>query len=75
VDEVNAAAGKPSAVHMTVISIDNDGSTLVLSICIEGKNNVYTLSTMLKKRKYESGRCSRYDPISQFQDMLATKLP
>jgi hypothetical protein len=82
--EVNAMAA--SAVLVIVISSDEDkstpallidieGSTPALPICIEGDSSVCTSSTMPKKKKVDSGRCSRYDSNRQFQDVWAAKLP
>jgi hypothetical protein len=84
--EVNAMAAGPSAVHVTVISSNEDkstptlligieGSIPALSICIQGDSSVCTSSTMPKKKKVDSGRCSRYDSNRQFQDVWAAKLP
>jgi hypothetical protein len=75
--EVNVVAAGPSVVHVTVISSDDDkssptlpigieGLTPAISICIEGNSNVCVSSTMPKKRKVDSGRCSRYDSNQQF---------
>jgi hypothetical protein len=84
--EVNAVLARPSAVHVIVISSDEDkstptlpigieGSTPTLPICIEGDNNVYASSTTPKKRKVDFRRYSRYDSNRQFQDVWAAKLP
>jgi hypothetical protein len=70
--EVNVVATGPSAVHVTVISSDEDkstpalligieGSTPTLPICIEGDSSVCASSTVPKKRKVDYGRCLRYD--------------
>ena len=80
--EVNAAAVGPSALHVTVISSEEDHSTPALPIGIErstsalpiyidGDSSVCTSSTMPKKRKANDGRCSRYDSNRQFQDVWA----
>jgi hypothetical protein len=84
--EVNAAAAGPSAVHVTMISnndnkssptlpIGIEGSTPTLPICIEGDSSMCASSTAPKKRKADSRRYSRYDSNQQFQDVWAAKLP
>jgi hypothetical protein len=84
--EVNVVAAVPSAVHVTMISSDEDkstpavligieGSTPALPICIEGDSSVCASSTAPKRRKVDSGRCSRYDSNRQFHDVWAAKLP
>ena len=84
--EVNAVAVGPLAVHVTVISNNEDKSILALpigiegsipafSICIKGSNNVCMSSIEPKKRKVDSRRCLRYNSNWQFQDVWAVKLP
>jgi hypothetical protein len=86
IDRKNVVAGEPSAMYVTVISSDTDGSipmlpmciegsTPALPICIEGKNNIYASSTAPKKRKSVFGRYSWYNSNRQFQDVWAAKLP
>jgi hypothetical protein len=71
---------------MTVISNDNDKSTPALSIsiegltpalpiCIEGDSSMCASSTVPKKKKVDSGRCSCYNSNRQFQDVWVAKLP
>ena len=73
--ENNVVAAKPSAMHVIVISTNNDGHAMALPICIEGKSSICALSTTLKKKKTNSGRYSQCESNRQFQDMWATKLP
>ena len=69
IDHKNAVAGKPSTMHVIVISSDTDrstpallmcieGSTPMLPICIEGESSIYASSTAPKKRKFVSKRYS-----------------
>lgn len=60
--EMGDVAREPLAVHVTMFSTNNDGSTPALSICLRDKSSIFTLSTTLKKKKkLESGRYSRYN--------------
>jgi hypothetical protein len=61
-DEMGDVAREPLAVHITMFSTDNDGSTPVLPICLEDKSSACVSSTTLKKKKkLESRRYSRYN--------------
>jgi hypothetical protein len=78
--ENNVVDVEPSAMHVTVISSNTDGSTpalpicikgstSALPICIEGNKSICTSSTAPKKRKSVFGRCLRYDSNRKFQDV------
>jgi hypothetical protein len=67
--ENNVVDVEPSAMHVTVISSNTDGSTPALPICIEGNKSICTSSTAPKKRKSVFGRCLRYDSNRKFQDV------
>jgi hypothetical protein len=56
---VSAAVGEPSAVHVIVMSSDNDGSIPTLLVYIKGESSICALSTVPKmKKKLDFGRYS-----------------